>query len=294
MQFSGVFTAIITPFKNGNIDEDAFRALIDWEIEEGVSGLVPCGTTGESATLSHDEHKRVIEICVDQVKGRVKVLAGSGSNNTIEAINLTRFAQEAGADGALLITPYYNKPTQEGLYHHYATVARAVDIPLVAYNVPGRTGCNMLPATIARLAHEFPNFVGVKEATGNMVQCSELIAACPEDFCVLSGDDFTAFPLWALGGCGVISVTSNIAPKAMSDLWKAFEQGDFQKARTLHHQLFPLHQAMFMVSNPIPVKTALALMGKVEEEMRLPLFPLSAADRAKLVSAMQDAGLLAR
>ena len=173
-------------------------------------------------------------------------------------------------------------------------MARAVDIPLVAYNVPGRTGCNMLPATIARLAHEFPNFVGVKEATGNMVQCSELIAACPEDFCVLSGDDFTAFPLWALGGCGVISVTSNIAPRAMSDLWKAFEQGDFQKARTLHHQLFPLHQAMFMVSNPIPVKTALALMGKVEEEMRLPLFPLSAADRAKLVSAMQDAGLLAR
>lgn len=292
MLFSGVFTAIVTPFKNGNVDEEAFRALIDWQIEEGVQGLVPCGTTGESATLSHDEHKRVIEICVDQVKGRVKVLAGSGSNNTTEAINLTLFAQKAGADGALLITPYYNKPTQEGLYYHYAAVARAVDIPLVAYNVPGRTGCNMLPPVVARLAREFTNFAGIKEATGNMVQCSEVIAACPEDFCVLSGDDFTAFPLWALGGCGIISVTSNVAPKAMSDMWKAFAAGDMATARSLHHHLFALHHAMFSITNPIPVKTALALMGKLDEEMRLPLFPPSSEQRSKLAETLKKYELI--
>ena len=292
MQFSGVFTAIVTPFKNGNVDEEAFRTLIDWQIEEGVQGLVPCGTTGESATLSHDEHKRVIEICVDQVKGRVKVLAGSGSNNTTEAISLTLFAQEAGADGALLITPYYNKPTQEGLYYHYAAVCRSVDIPIVAYNVPGRTGCNMLPPVVGRLAREFSNFAGIKEATGNMIQGAEVIAACPEDFCVLSGDDFTAFPLWALGGCGIISVTSNIAPRAMASMWKAFESGDLAEARRQHHALFALHHSMFSVTNPIPVKTALALMGKVEEEMRLPLFPLSAEQRAKLVATLQKYNLV--
>ncbi len=292
MLFSGVFTAIVTPFRNGNVDEEAFRALIDWQIEEGVQGIVPCGTTGESATLSHDEHKRVIEICVDQVKGRVKVLAGSGSNNTTEAINLTLFAQKAGADGALLITPYYNKPTQEGLYYHYAAVARSVDIPLVAYNVPGRTGCNMLPPVIARLAREFSNFAGIKEATGNMTQCAEVIASCPEDFCVLSGDDFTAFPLWALGGCGIISVTSNIAPKAMADMWKAFAAGDLATARKLHHSLFALHHAMFSVTNPIPVKTALALMGRLGEEMRLPLFPLSAEQRSKLADTLKKYELI--
>lgn len=292
MLFSGVFTAIVTPFKDGRVDEEAFRALIDWQIEEGVSGLVPCGTTGESATLSHDEHKRVIEICVDQVKGRVKVLAGSGSNNTTEAINLTQFAKDAGADGALLITPYYNKPTQEGLYQHYAAVCKAVDLPIVAYNVPGRTGCNMLPATVGRLAHEFKNFVGIKEATANLCQCSDVLAACPEDFCVLSGDDFTALPLMLLGGTGVISVTSNIMPRAMSDMVKAFEAGDLATARKLHFQLMPVHHVMFVETNPIPVKTACALMGRIGEEMRLPLYKLSDAHLETLKTVMKEAGLL--
>ncbi|MDO5537301.1 MAG: 4-hydroxy-tetrahydrodipicolinate synthase [Desulfovibrionaceae bacterium] len=292
MLFSGVYTAIVTPFRDGRIDEECFRALIDWQIEEGVSGLVPCGTTGESATLSHEEHKRVIEICVDQVRGRVKVMAGSGSNNTTEAINLTRFAKEVGADGALLITPYYNKPTQEGLYQHFAAIARAVDIPLVAYNVPGRTGCNMLPATVGRLAHEFANFVGIKEATANMSQCSDVISACPGDFCVLSGDDFTALPLLALGGSGVISVTSNIMPRAMADMVKAFMAGDLARARELHFRLMPVHHSMFVETNPIPVKTALTLMGRIGAEMRLPLCPLSPANQEKLEAALRKAGLL--
>lgn len=292
MQFSGVYTAIVTPFKNGQVDEERFRALVDWQIAEGVQGLVPCGTTGESATLSHDEHKRVIEICVDQVKGRVKVLAGSGSNNTTEAINLTRFAQEAGADGALLITPYYNKPTQEGLYHHYKAVCESVDFPIVAYNVPGRTGCNMLPPVVGRLAREFPNFAGIKEATGNMIQTSEVISGTPDDFCVLSGDDFTAFTLWCLGGIGVISVTSNVAPGAMVDMWKAYEAGDLARARQNHHHLMKLHHAMFQVTNPIPAKTSLALMGKVEGEMRLPLYPMNEAEKASLVAVLKEYKLL--
>lgn len=292
MLFSGILTAIVTPFRNGKVDEDAYRALIDWQIAEGVSGLVPCGTTGESATLSHEEHQRVIKICVEQVRGRVKVLAGSGSNNTLEAIHLTRFAREAGADGALLITPYYNKPTQEGLYRHYAAIAREVEgFPLVAYNVPGRTGCNMLPPTVGRLAKEFPNFAGIKEATGSMVQGSEVLEACPDSFCVLSGDDFTALTLWALGGCGLISVTANILPRAMSDMWNAFSRGDIRKAAAMHHALFPVHHAMFLESNPIPVKTSLALMGRIDDEMRLPLSPLSEAHRDELLTVLRQAGL---
>ena len=202
MQFFGALTALVTPFKNGAVDEAAYREFIEFQISEGIHGLVPCGTTGESATLSHEEHERVIEICIDQVKGRVPVLAGAGSNNTIEAIRLTRFAQKAGADGALLITPYYNKPTQEGLYRHFKAIAEAVDMPLVPYNVPGRTGTNLLPATLSRLAHEFPNIVGVKEATGDMSQCSLIMEQCPKGFSLLSGDDFTALPLLSIGGSG--------------------------------------------------------------------------------------------
>ncbi len=292
MLFSGVFTAIVTPFKDGHIDEEAFRALIDWQIEEGVSGLVPCGTTGESATLSHDEHKRVIEICVEQVRGRVQVLAGSGSNSTSEAINLTRFAKDAGADGALLITPYYNKPTQEGLYQHFAHIARAVDIPLVGYNVPSRTGCNILPSTVCRLAADFDNFIGIKEATADMTQASDILGNCPDDFCVLSGDDFTALPLIAIGGTGVISVSSNIVPGPMSAMVRAYLTGEIEQARKLHHELMPLHHAMFIETNPIPVKTALALMGRISEEMRLPLYPMSNEHREKLISVMKDAKLL--
>ncbi|WP_297227193.1 4-hydroxy-tetrahydrodipicolinate synthase [uncultured Desulfovibrio sp.] len=277
MLFSGAMTALVTPFKNGAVDEDAYRALIEWQITEGIHGLVPCGTTGESATLTHDEHERVIGICIEQVAGRVPVLAGAGSNNTEEAIRLTRFARKAGADGALLITPYYNKPTQEGLYRHFRAIAEAVDIPLVPYNVPGRTGCNMLPATLGRLAHDCPNIVGVKEATGDLHQGSQTIAACPEGFSVLSGDDFTALPLMSIGGSGVISVTSNIMPGAMSRMCNLFKEGKLAEAARLHHELYDLHQAMFVESNPIPVKTALALMGKMALELRLPLCPLSDA-----------------
>ncbi len=292
MLFSGVLTAIVTPFKNGGVDEEAFRALIDWQISQGVHGLVPCGTTGESATMSHDEHMRVIEICIDQVKGRVPVLAGSGSNNTTEAVSLTRFAKKAGADGALLITPYYNKPTQEGLYQHFAAIAKAVDLPLVPYNVPGRTGCNMLPPTVARLAKDFSNIIGIKEATGSLHQGSEVVQATPEDFAVLSGDDFTALPLWAVGGQGVISVTSNIAPARMASMWNAFKAGDLKKAREIHESLFSLHTAMFVESNPIPVKTSLHLMGRMELEMRLPLCPMSDAHLETLKAELKKQNII--
>lgn len=293
MQFSGALTALVTPFKNGAVDEDAYRALIEWQIAEGIHGLVPCGTTGESATLTHEEHERVIGICIEQVAGRVPVLAGAGSNNTEEAIRLARFAKTAGADGALLITPYYNKPTQEGMYRHFRAIAEAVDMPLVPYNVPGRTGCNLLPATLGRLAHDCPNIVGVKEATGDLHQGSQTIAACPEGFSVLSGDDFTALPLMSIGGSGVISVTSNIMPGAMSRMCNLFKQGELAEAARLHHRLYSLHQAMFVESNPIPVKTALALMGKMALELRLPLCPLSDAHLEELKQELRKHDLIA-
>ncbi|MBQ4566772.1 MAG: 4-hydroxy-tetrahydrodipicolinate synthase [Desulfovibrio sp.] len=292
MLFSGVMTALVTPFRNNALDEEAYRNFIEFQIAEGIHGLVPCGTTGESATLSHEEHERVIEICIDQVKGRVPVLAGAGSNNTDEAIRLVRFAKKAGADGALLITPYYNKPTQEGLYRHFKAIAEAVDLPLVPYNVPGRTGCNMQAPVLGRLARDFSNIIGVKEATGDMVQGSLVLEACPDDFCVLSGDDLTALPLLALGGKGVISVTSNLAPGRVAAMYNAFVQGDLAEARRLHHELFPLHQALFLESNPIPAKTALALMGHMRGELRLPLCPLSEENKIRLTAILQQQGLL--
>lgn len=293
MVFSGAMTALVTPFKNNAIDEEAYRSFIEWQITEGIHGLVPCGTTGESATLSHAEHERVIEICIEQAAGRVPVLAGSGSNNTAEAISLTKFAQKAGADGALLITPYYNKPTQEGLYQHYKAIAMAVpDLPIIPYNVPGRTGCNMLPAVVARLANEFANIEGIKEATGDMAQASQILETCPSRFSVLSGDDLTAFPLLALGGKGVISVSSNIVPKQMAEMCNAFNSGDIAQARALHHKLFPLHKAMFIVSNPIPVKTALAMMGKMTTEMRLPLYNMNAEETGELIKVLRPYNIL--
>lgn len=293
MLFSGVLTAMVTPFRNGTVDEESFRNFIEWQIEQGINGLVPCGTTGESATLSHEEHQRVIEICVDQVKGRVPVLAGAGSNNTEEAINLTKFAKKAGADGALLITPYYNKPTQEGLYRHFKAIAEAVDFPLVPYNVPGRTGCNMLPATVARLAKEIPTIVGIKEATGSLTQGCEVLEQCPDSFAVLSGDDFTALPLMMMGGAGVISVTSNIAPAKMAAMCKAQKNGDYTEARKLHFELSAVHRAMFLETNPIPVKTSAALMGKMTAlEFRLPLCPMQAGNLEKLQAVLKDAGLI--
>lgn len=292
MLFSGAMTALVTPFKDNAIDEEGYRAFIEWQISEGIHGLVPCGTTGESATLSHAEHERVIEICIDQAAGRVPVLAGAGSNNTSEAISLAKFAKSAGADGALLITPYYNKPTQEGLYEHFKAIAQAVDMPLVPYNVPGRTGCNMLPPVVARLAKEFPHITAIKEATGNLCQASEILESCPPRFGLLSGDDLTAFPLMALGGCGVISVTSNIAPAKVTAMSNAAISGDMAKARELHHALYPLSRAMFMVSNPIPVKTALAMMGKMTGDMRLPLWPMAGEQKAQLEKVLLECGVL--
>ncbi len=292
MQFTGAFTALVTPFKNGAVDEERYRRFVEWQIEQGIHGLVPCGTTGESATLTHEEHERVIEICIDQAKGRVPVLAGAGSNNTSEAIQLAKFAKKAGADGALLITPYYNKPTQEGLYRHFKAIAEAVDLPLVPYNVPGRTGCNLLPATIGRLSRELPNIVGIKEATGNLAQVSDVLENCPPTFQVLSGDDFTVLPLLSLGGCGVISVTSNVAPAKMAALCNAFKAGDIATARKVHFELAPLNRAMFLETNPIPVKTAAAMMGLMDLEFRLPLCPLADGNVEKLRAALHEGGLL--
>ncbi len=282
----GAIVAIVTPFKAGKVDEEGLRSLIEFQIENGTDGIVPCGTTGESATLSYDEHNRVIDITIEAVGGRVPVIAGTGSNSTSETIMLTKHAEKAGADAALLITPYYNKPTQEGLYRHYRAVSEAVDIPLILYNVPGRTGVNMLPDTIARLA-EFKNIVGIKEATGNMAQVSDIIERCPEDFVVLSGDDFTTFPILCLGGKGVISVTSNVAPGDVASMIDAFEQGDIEGARAIHYRLMPLNSAMFLETNPIPVKTALSIIGRIEEEFRLPLCPMLKKNRELLVETLR-------
>lgn len=292
MRLEGAFTALVTPFRNGRLDEDAFRALIEWQIASGINGLVPCGTTGESATLSHEEHQAVIRVCVDQAKGRVPVIAGAGSNNTREAISLTRFAKEAGADAALHITPYYNKPTQEGLYQHFRAIAQSVDIPVIPYNVPGRTSVNLLPATLARLAHEIPNIVAVKEATGNMAQVSEVIEKCGDDLVVLSGDDFTILPAMALGGKGVISVLSNIMPAQTAELCRCAAAQEAERARALHYAMMPLTRLLFRETNPIPVKTALALMGRIGPEMRLPLVPMSGENERDLRRELERLGLV--
>ncbi len=292
MQLKGAFTALVTPFHNGQVDEDKYRSFIEWQIQEGINGLVPCGTTGESATLSHDEHEKVIEICIDQAKGRVPVLAGAGSNNTAEAIRLTRFAKDAGASGALLITPYYNKPTQEGLYLHYKAISEAVDFPLVLYNVPGRTGCNLLPATVGRLANDFPNIIGIKEATADLCQVSNIIEYSPKNFYTVSGDDFTVLPLLSVGGTGVISVISNILPGKMAELCKAFEQKNLQKASEIHYEIMPLNRLMFIETNPIPVKASLHMMGKIGPEVRLPLCHMSEGNTEILRQGLQKAQLI--
>jgi 4-hydroxy-tetrahydrodipicolinate synthase len=292
MEFRGAYTALVTPFKGGEVDEEAYRSHVDWQIEQGIDGLVPCGTTGESATLSHEEHKRVVEICVDQAKGRVPVLAGAGSNNTSEAVLLTRYAKEAGADGALLITPYYNKPTQDGLVAHFKAIAKEVSIPIIVYNVPGRTSLNVLPETMGRLFKEIPDVVGCKEASANLKQISEVYEYCGPDFLLLSGDDFTVLPLLSVGGCGVISVVSNIVPGRMAGMCKAFEQGDMEKARELHYSMMPLARACFFETNPIPVKTAASMMGRMGEELRLPLTPLTDGSRARLTALLKSEGLL--
>ena len=287
----GAITAIVTPFKDGKLDEAAYRELIEFQIEGGIHGIVPCGTTGESATLSHQEHKRVVEACVDQVKKRVPVVAGTGSNNTAEALELTKHAQAAGADYALLITPYYNKPTQEGLYQHFKTIADNTSIPMVVYNVPSRTSVNLLPETLARLA-EIPNIVAVKEATGDLKQCAKIVDLCGDKITLLSGDDFTVLPLLAIGGKGVISVVSNVAPQDMAGMCEAFARGDLAGARRLHYKMWPLMEAMFYETNPMPAKTALKMMGKITGEVRQPLCPMSQANEDKLRQVLKKYGLI--
>ncbi len=292
MQFRGAYTALVTPFKNNQLDEEAYRNLIEWQLEQGIDGVVPCGTTGESATLSHEEHKRTISVCVDQVKGRVPVIAGAGSNCTSEAVDLTRYAKEAGADAALLIPPYYNKPTPDGLLAHFKTIAREVPIPFFIYNVPGRTGLNVLPDTVARIFREVPEAVGIKEATGNLTQVSSVIEECGPDFTVLSGEDSIVLPLMAVGGHGVISVSSNIVPNMMHSLCKAYMDNDQEKAKKLHLEMAPLCRAMFFETNPIPVKTSLALMKKIELELRLPLVPMQEKNQARLKEVLQNKKLI--
>ncbi len=293
MEFRGAYTALVTPFKNGAVDEEAYRRFIEWQIEQGIDGLVSVGTTGESATLSHDEHCEVIRICIDQAKGRVPVIAGTGGNDTREAIELTKFAKKAGADASLQVTPYYNKPSQEGLVEHYRAIAKAAPMPLIIYNVPGRTSLNLLPKTLARMAREIPEVVAVKEASANLSQVSEIVEYCGPKFQVLSGDDFTVLPLLSIGGIGVISVVSNIVPELMASMCKAFFQKENEKALELHLKMSPLNRGMFLETNPVPVKTALAMMGKIPSaEFRLPLVPLLPTNHTALRDILKAAALI--
>ncbi len=289
--FQGSFVALITPFRDGKVDEDAFRSFVDWQIDEGADGLVPCGTTGESPTLSHDEHRRVTELCIEAAAGRVPVLAGTGSNSTEEAIALTRHAKEAGATGALMVMPYYNKPTQEGLYRHFRAVAEAVDIPIVIYNIPGRSAVDMSVDTMARLA-ELPNIVGVKDATAKLERVSQQRLAMGADFIQLSGEDATALAHMAHGGHGCISVSANVAPRACAEFQSACLSGDFAAALLLQDRLMPLHEALFLETSPAPVKFAASLLGKCTGELRLPLVEVGEATKERVRAAMQSAGLL--
>jgi len=289
--FEGSYVAIVTPFKDGRVDARALRELIEFQLAEGTQGVVPCGTTGESATLTHQEHDEVISITVEVCKGRAKVLAGTGSNSTREAIKLTQHAQKAGADGALLITPYYNKPSQEGLYQHFMAVARETDLPIVLYNVPGRTSVDMKPETVKRLSEQ-KNIVGVKEASGSLAAIGQIVGECPSDFTVLSGDDGLLWPILAIGGKGVISVTANILPGKMAALCQAAASGDMDRARSLHYELRKINDVLFIETNPVPVKTALALMGKIDGELRAPLSPLLTENLEKLKSVLREYALL--
>ena len=289
--FKGAMVAIVTPFKNDQIDEKALRELIEFQIDNGTDAIVPCGTTGESATLTHEEHDRVIEITIDAAKKRVPVIAGTGSNNTAEALRLTKHAYEAGADGALIVCPYYNRPTQEGLYQHFKTIAESVPIPILPYNIPSRTGVNLIPEMVAKLA-KIKNIVGIKEASGSIKQMSDVINLCDRDFAVLSGDDIFTLPLMAMGGTGIISVISNVAPADMAGLVDAFAAGDMILAKALHHKMSALIDALFIEVNPIPVKAALALMGKIKYEYRLPLCKMAEANFEKLKKVMVNYGLI--
>ena len=289
--FEGTHTALVTPFKDGKVDEEALRRLVLEQVEAGIDGLVPCGSTGESATLDHGEHETVIGITIEEARGRAKVIAGTGSNSTAEAVALTRFAAEAGADGALLISPYYNKPTQEGHVRHYAAVAEAVDIPIIVYNIPGRTGVNMAPETIAEMS-KVANIAGLKEASGSLDHAMRVMQLCGDDFTVLSGDDTLTLPLTAVGARGVIAVTANLRPARMKEMVDAAVAGRAAEALAIHHELLPLMQAMTLETNPIPVKAALAMTGRIEDEIRMPLTPMTEGGRKHLHGVLVGQGLL--
>ncbi len=291
MVFSGSMVALVTPFKDGKVDWESLEGLVEFQIENGSSGLVPCGTTGESATLSHKEHDDVIKAVVKAAKKRVPVVAGTGSNSTEEAIDITRGAEKAGADGALMISPYYNRPMQEGIYQHYKKVASEVGIPLIVYNIPSRTGSKIEPETLARLS-EIKNIAGVKEATGSVDQAIDVFRLCGENFAVLSGEDSLTFSLMALGGNGVISTVANIAPRAMSEVAQACLKGNWEEGRKLQLQLIPLIRAVFIETNPIPVKTALSLMGKCRGDLRLPMTPMGESNLHKMRKSMTAFGLI--
>jgi len=289
--FRGSFTALVTPFKNGSVDETAFRDFVNWQIAEGTNGLVPVGTTGESPTVSHDEHKQVVQWCIDEAKGRVPVIAGAGSNSTREAIELAQHAERAGADAVLVVTPYYNKPTQEGLYQHFKAINDAIGIPIFIYNIPGRSVIDMSVDTMARL-YELKNIAGVKDATASMVRVSQQRAVLGADFNQLSGEDATVLGYMAHGGHGCISVTSNVAPRLCADFHRAWQRGDVTTALGIHDKLMPLHTNLFIESNPAPVKYALSLLGKMEETLRLPMVPVSEPTRKVVRGAMVHAGLI--
>lgn len=288
----GSIVAIVTPFKNGEVDYEKLEELIEFQIENGTHGIVPVGTTGESPTLSHGEHQDVIKFTADKVRKRIPVIAGTGSNSTKEAVNLTVFASKAGADAALVVAPYYNKPTQDGLYNHFKTVADSVNLNIILYNVPGRTAVNILPETAARLNEDCPNIIGIKEATGSIQQACKVVSTCGDNFLVLSGEDALNYPILAIGGHGFITVTANIAPADVADLYNLFKKGDFEAARKMHYKLMPLNDILFVESNPIPVKKALNIMGKIDDEIKPPLYNLSESNTEKLRKTLSDYGLI--
>ena len=288
--FQGSITALVTPFQNGEIDEKAFRAFLDWQVDEGINGVVPVGTTGEAPTLSHQEHKRVVELCVEQVDGRVPVIAGAGSNSTSEAVDLAKHAEHAGADGVLVVTPYYNKPSQRGLYEHYKAISEAVSLPIIIYNIPPRSVIDMSVETMARLS-ELENIVGVKDATGNLVRVPLQRAACGQDFIQLSGEDSTSLAFNAQGGVGCISVASNVAPRLTAEFHQAYAAGDTQRALKIHDQLTPLYNALFLEPNPVPTKYALSLMGKMQADVRSPMVPLEETTKKAVVEALKLSGI---
>ena len=291
MVIKGSMVALVTPFKGDKIDEEKLKELVEFHIQNGTSAIVPCGTTGESATLSFEEHDRVIEIVVKAAKKRITVIAGSGSNNTKEAIRLTKHAKDVGADAALLISPYYNRPTQQGLYLHFKAVADAVNIPIILYNIASRTGVNIEPETIAELA-KIKNIVGIKESSGSLDQMSRIVQLCGSDFLLISGDDSLTLPIMAIGGVGIISVVANIAPADVADMVDSFLKGDLRHARKMHYKLLPLIKAMFIETNPIPIKTAMGLLGMIEPGLRLPMCNMKEENTARLVKALKDYGLL--